>query len=152
MRSCDRPFHSTLSLKKLLASAILLAVGSQSLAAPPSQAWGKRPPLASAAARPSEYTQKLIGSWAPEGEPCDGDAGIIYNADGTWIASGSSGTWTVRGSLLVMLTRLRGEPGEAMRRFNPPERDNNTIVSISQKSMTQRFSDGSVMSFLKCPS
>ena len=147
------PIHLQISVNVIIVTMILFVAGSPSLAAAaPSQTWGKRPPLASAATRPSEYAQKLVGSWAPEGEPCDSDAGIVYNADGTWIALGSSGTWTVRGSLLVMLTLLRGEPGEPMRRFNPPERDNNTIVSISQKSMTQRFSDGSVMSFLKCPS
>ena len=98
----------------------------------------------------ANYAQSLVGYWAPDGEVCDSDAGIDYSADGTWSAYDESGTWTIRENLLVMRTHSRGYPGEEMVPLRPPEININTIVSLSNASMTQRWPNGMVVDFHRC--
>lgn len=92
----------------------------------------------------------LAGGWVPEGENCASDAGIIYNADRSWAAEGTIGTWAIEGDRVVTVV-TRFDDGENVTRPVTPERVVQRIEVTGQDGFVARMEDGSVVRWVRCP-
>ncbi len=92
----------------------------------------------------------LVGSWVPEGENCASDAGIVYNADRTWVAEGTIGRWRIEGgSIVTIVTQL--DDGETRTQPVAPERSVERIEVTGANGFVSRTDDGSVVRWIRCP-
>lgn len=102
-------------------------------------------------ARSSEIRDdSIVGTWEAVGGTCEGDNSVTYKADGTFFAYDVRGRWALRGKKLITFTTERGEPDEEVYRVNPPERNEETIVSVNHDRITSRWSDGSLHNLHRC--
>ncbi|WP_139139231.1 hypothetical protein [Sphingobium phenoxybenzoativorans] len=115
--------------------------GQQALAAPSVEQDGpSNSPLAG----------QIAAGWVPRGESCESDIGITFAGDGTWSTVAESGSWSISGSQLTMITTEHGEgDGEEWIKLSPP-RTHKAQLSISGKIMTQRFPDETII-LQHCP-
>ena len=87
--------------------------------------------------------QWLIGGWVLRGQSCDGDAGVVYRADGSWIAEGISGAWRVRGrDLILKVTSRDGAEG--------PSRFVDRVEIIDRNTFRARRDRGPTRVFTRC--
>ncbi|PIC02166.1 hypothetical protein CSW60_12050 [Caulobacter sp. X] len=93
----------------------------------------------------------MIGSWVQRGEICEGDSGVTYRADGSYGAYDISGEWTLSGNRLLTTVTERGEPLEPSVRVDPPERYESTVLSAAPDNRKERWSDGSLHEYRRCP-
>lgn len=92
----------------------------------------------------------LIGSWVPEGENCASDAGIIYQADRTWAAEGTIGSWRIDGDRIVTVV-TQYDDGETRTRPVAPERNVQRVEVTGADGFVSRMDDGSVLGWVRCP-
>ena len=92
----------------------------------------------------------LIGGWVPQGESCESDAGVRYNADGTWVAYESAGTWSLDGSSLLSVVTQRSADGEEVP-LQPSELHIERIEALGPDAYRSRWADGTVMTLQRCP-
>ena len=92
----------------------------------------------------------LIGNWVGESENCESDAGVRYNADGSWSAYGSAGTWKLDGSRLVIRTTSRWEIGGET---DLPGRSVHVqqVEVLGPDLFRSRWQDGTQMTLRRCP-
>jgi hypothetical protein len=93
----------------------------------------------------------FLGYWVPSGEDCESDAGIDFNADGTWAAYDVSGTWKVVKNQLITVTTQRGDPGDPEVSLTPPERHEERIKKLSADKYLSHRSEGAPVEMLRCP-
>jgi len=108
----------------------------------------KSPPASGAQVFPRE---KLIGGWAMDRLSCEGDSGINYFADGSWISGGSSGTWRIEANKLITILKEEGEMGERSVKLKTPKRFVTTIVRLDDKFIG-KAEDGAAYTNVRCPS
>lgn len=108
----------------------------------------KSPP---AAAAQQFSREKLIGGWSSDIRSCEGDSGISYNADGSWIAGGNSGTWRIESNKLITTIIEEGEMGERSVKLKTPKRIVTTIIRLDDK-LTEKNENGAVYTNVRCPS
>lgn len=92
----------------------------------------------------------LAGGWVPEGENCASDAGIVYNADRTWAAEGTIGSWSLDGDRIVTLV-TQYDDGENRTQPAAPERNVQQIEVTGPNGFLARMEDGSVLRWMRCP-
>jgi hypothetical protein len=95
--------------------------------------------------------EKLVGGWSSDIRSCEGDSGISYNADGSWIAGGNSGTWRIEGNKLITTIIEEGEMGDESVKLKTPKRIVTTIVRLDDK-LTEKNENGAVYTSVRCPS
>ena len=94
-------------------------------------------------------TAWLVGGWVPEGESCESDAGVRYDADGTWASYEAAGTWRLQGSSLVsVITRAWTEGAEVP--MLRPERHVERIEVLGPDKYRSRYEDGNVTTLVRC--
>lgn len=108
----------------------------------------KSPP---ASAAQTFSREKLIGGWAMDKLSCEGDSGINYFANGTWIAGGNSGTWRIESNKLITVITEEGELGERSVKLKIPKRIVTTIVRLDDK-LTEKTERGEFYTNVRCPS
>jgi hypothetical protein len=95
--------------------------------------------------------ERLVGSWVFVGDDCQGDAGVTFNADGTWGAYDNGGKWSLESDTLTTIISERGSPDEPSQAVVPPEERRYTILSLSKERLVERWSDGTVHTYVRCP-
>jgi hypothetical protein len=118
----------------------LLIVGAAALAA-------CAPPKDPFAAISAEW---LVGGWVPPGEHCEGDAGVIYEPDGTWTSYGSAGTWRIEGSKLMTRVTEEWEDEQPPVRLEKPKTYVQTIEVIGPDGYRSTAQDRSVIELTRC--
>lgn len=90
----------------------------------------------------STLREWLIGGWVAEGFACDSDAGIVYNADGTYQNYDAGGVWSLSGHILTSRqTESWGEGGET--KPDPGSPMSGEIQRLSADQMLAIYPDGS---------
>jgi hypothetical protein len=92
----------------------------------------------------------LIGGWVPQGENCESDAGVRYDANGTWIAYEAAGTWRLQGSSLVSVVTEKWMDGAEVP-LSAPERHVIRIELLGPDIYQSRWADGTVVRLRRCP-
>jgi hypothetical protein len=92
----------------------------------------------------------LVGGWVPRGELCEGDAGIIYEADGRWTPYGSAGTWRIVRSTLISNVTEEWEDEQPPVRLEKPRTYVRTIEVIGPDSYRSTGGNGSVTEMTRC--
>lgn len=104
--------------------------------------------------RPSEPSEVsrgwLIGGWVPEGESCESDAGVRYDADGTWVAYEAAGTWHLESSSLVTIVTERWMDGADVD-VPAPERHVQQLEALGADRYRSRWTEGTIVTSLRCP-
>lgn len=95
--------------------------------------------------------EKLIGGWAADKLSCEGDSGITYFPNSTWIAGGNSGTWRIEGNKLITTIVEEGELGEKSVKLKTPKRIVTTIIRLDDK-LTEKPENGVAYTNVRCPS
>lgn len=88
----------------------------------------------------------LVGAWVIDGESCSGDAGVQYNADGTWEAEDVAGRWRLRGNALELTVTHRDAPDLE----GAPRRIKERIEMQNLDRFVARRGDGSGQTFKRC--
>lgn len=92
----------------------------------------------------------LIGGWVPEGESCESDAGVRYEANGTWVAYEAAGTWHLEGaSLFTIVTEKWTNGGEVI--VPAPERHLEQLEAFGADWYRSRWADGTMATLRRCP-
>ncbi len=100
---------------------------------------------------PSEVSRSwLIGGWVPEGESCESDAGVRYDADGRWVAYEAAGTWHLEGSSLVTIVTEKWTDGAEVG-VPAPERHVEQLEASGVDWYRSRWADGSMVTLRRCP-
>lgn len=95
--------------------------------------------------------EQIIGGWVPKGESCESDVGIGYDRRGTWATLDESGTWTLEGDRLTMITTERGSgDGGEWEKLSPVERSLATVTRLTRQEMVQKFPDQTI-DLVHCP-
>ena len=94
--------------------------------------------------------QWLVGGWVPEGESCESDAGMVFDADRSWAAEGTTGTWSIEGRTIVTVATQRDD-GESGMRNIAAERSVQQVQEVSQNGFVSRLEDGTVIRWGRCP-
>lgn len=96
----------------------------------------------------------LLGTWV-FASSCETDNYITYNADGTFNALGTSGTYTLEGDVLRevwMVTHPQpgDDPSAVDRPIRPPSTHSFTIERTGENSTTMEGSSGEKNSLIRC--
>jgi hypothetical protein len=110
------------------------------------------PPKLTAPVALNDIGRKLVGAWALNARECSSDNGLVYKADGTWFAYAAHGTWIVVGDKLINLVTHRGEGLGEVKPVVPPERDDVTIVALTDTRFESRWAKGDRRVLVRCPS
>lgn len=92
----------------------------------------------------------LVGGWVPEGESCESDAGVRYDAGGTWVAYEAAGFWHLEGSNLVTIVTERWMDGADVE-VSAPERHVEELEPLGADRYRSRWADGTVVTLGRCP-
>jgi hypothetical protein len=93
----------------------------------------------------------LIGGWVPQGESCESDAGVRYDADGTWIAYEAAGIWRLEGSSIVSVVTEKWADGLELP-VPAPERHVERIETLGPDTYRSSRADGTVVTLRRCAS
>ena len=93
--------------------------------------------------------QWLVGGWVPEGESCESDAGLVFDADRSWAAEGMTGTWSIEGRTIVTVATQRDD-GETGMRNVAAERSVQQVQAVSRDGFVSRLEDGRVIRWGRC--
>lgn len=98
-------------------------------------------------------TAWLHGPWVVDGEHCQGDSGITYYDDGTYVVYGEFGTWELDGDQLILTTTSTAEPGEpgTTETMEDAEPYIWTISDQGDESFVQTLPDGTALTMNRCP-
>jgi hypothetical protein len=91
----------------------------------------------------------LIGGWVPEGESCESDAGMVFDADHSWASEGTSGTWSIEGRTIVTVATQRDD-GESGMQNIAAERSVQQVQEVSREGFVSRLEDGTVIRWGRC--
>ena len=92
----------------------------------------------------------LIGGWIPQGESCESDAGVRYDADGTWTAYEGAGTWRLNGFKLLTVVTEKWTDGEEVP-VKAAEHHVERIEAVGPDSYRSHRIDGTVVTLQRCP-
>ena len=92
----------------------------------------------------------LVGSWVPVGESCESDAGMVYNADRTWHAEGTIGTWRIERDRIVTVVTQQEDDAAVMQNI-APGREEQRIEAVRPDGFVSHMGDGSVLRWVRCP-
>jgi hypothetical protein len=108
-----------------------------------------------AASTPSSaqrQTSWIVGAWVSRGEDCQGDSGVIFERDGTYIAGGSeSGRWMLSGATLTFTALETFEMGEDKATpIRNPRPVPHRILSRTANAYTSRPPRGETWNMVRC--
>lgn len=93
----------------------------------------------------------LVGSWVPVGENCASDAGMVYDADRTWHAEGTTGTWSIEADRIVTVATQQDDGVTGMRTI-APERSEQRVEAVRPNRFVSHMGDGTVLRWVRCDS
>lgn len=96
--------------------------------------------------------QWLVGGWVLAGESCQSDAGVVYRADGTWVAYGAAGTWLIKNGSIVSTVTASGSDNESLDKIREPVRFVERVQVRGPNAYISRGKDGSMRRLQRCPS
>jgi hypothetical protein len=96
-------------------------------------------------------TAWIVGAWVTRGTPCGGE-GLVIERDGTFVAESESGSWTLAGNTLTLVTRRTFDMGDvdSEQELKPPRTTQFSVTSSTARAFSMRQAGERVWNMVRC--